>query len=397
MAKASAEPVEVRVELEDGDEVFWAIPLGDDRYRVDNFLACAAHIAPGDVVRCERKKGEKVPVVAEVVERGPFCAVGLVFDEDFVGEDLAGVVEAGLGMEVAPRGAAPRTPDAKSVESALKAFFKTKVGGIVAAFHALGCEPHFLAPTMMGLSVPRDSFDEVARILEAAPMSVGWDVLSGPDAPTPFAGPFDPEEEEEELEDEPPEPGTGVFAPFADFDMTVEELSLLQRERDTDRAGNLERRMDHFVDQRPDLAMRKLGFVPNIMKNGFTCVGVPGEGESSDLAFSVGFFYSYGHPELMLVGASVVAMQKVIEAIGQEIKRGGEQVVGPRDKKKLTENATRLVETLQKTLASQKLEAKKIAMPDEAFLEEYAYGYGWYFYRHFLDDANVPLLMARLA
>ncbi len=397
MAKSGAEPVEVRIALEDGDEVFWAIPLGDDRYQVDNFVACARHIAPGDVVRCAHKKGEKLPAVVEVVERGPFCAVGLVFEESFVGSDLAHVVEAGLGMEVAPKDAPPRKPDAKKAGRALENFFKTKVGGVVVALHALGCEPHFLGDTMMGLSVPRTAFDDVIRLLEGSPPFVGWEVMCDPDAPTPFAGPFDPPEEEEEPEDEEEaSEGTGAFAPFGDFDATETDLALLMSARDSDREGNLERRMEHFTEQAPALVMRKLGFVPNVMKHGFTCVGIPGGGGSSDLAFSIGFFYTYGYPELMLVGREVPAMHRVVESIGQAIKKGGAAVVHPPDRKKLTENAGRLVELIKETLDAQGLRATGVSRPTPDFLEEYAYSYGWYFYRHFLDDATVPLLMARL-
>ncbi len=189
----AAEPVQVRIPLREGDEVIWAEPLDDDTYRVDNFVATAAHIALGDVVRCKPAKSG-LPEVVAVVERGPFSALGLTFDAKLAGEDLKAVVDAGLGLEVAPTDAPPpEPPEPEKVDAVLRAFFETRVGELVRALTELGCEPHFFTATTMGLSVPHEALDEVKEMLDD--QGVDSELLSGPDEPAPYEGPFDPPEE----------------------------------------------------------------------------------------------------------------------------------------------------------------------------------------------------------
>jgi hypothetical protein len=192
---------------------------------------------------------------------------------------------------------------------------------------------------------------------------------------------------------------SGPFGPFKDFKADKVELASWAT---LDRAENLARRLAHFTKQNPSAVQRSLGFVPLIAQNRFTCVGVPGERGKRDLVCSVGLFYSFGYPDLMLRGdddqATVERLQPVIEAVGRRIAAAED--TGPVDLDRpdaraiLNRRAPRLAAIVQEELRAAGLKTDRVRSPDRAFLDDYAYGYGFYFYCHFLKPMSVPLLMA---
>ncbi len=144
-----------------------------------------------------------------------------------------------------------------------------------------------------------------------------------------------------------------------------------------------------------------LGFVPLVIENGFTCVVVPGEDADQDLAFSVGFFYSFGFPEVMLLadapGLGIEDLQPILMAAARRVVEDEEDDEGLEDEALLEARAERLADYVLDAIAERGLATDAVTSPDAPFLERYAYGYGWYFYRHFADTTQVPLLLARVA
>lgn len=192
-----------------------------------------------------------------------------------------------------------------------------------------------------------------------------------------------------------------AFDPFDDFEATPKDLERFARLLEEDPEANLIQRYDFFKKQDEDGTEQNLGFVPLIIENGFTCIGVPGEGSEKDLAFSVGFFYSLGFPEIMLLGEGknldVAKLQPIVQATAFRIlDEDEEDDESLSDEKLLDARAHRLAEYVFSAVEEAGLETEGVASPDAAFLDEYPYGYGWYFYRHFTDDVSVPLLLARL-
>ncbi len=139
---------EVRVPMSEPYWI-WVEPEGD-QWRVSSFPTFAQHVAPGDLVRCE---GD---TLAEVVERGPFYAVGVIFEGTPVSE-------------------------------------KTQV---LADLRALGCQLEHLVSESYGVSLPRQEWERVMTRLNETSESVGFEAMCGPDSPVPFSGPFEPDEED---------------------------------------------------------------------------------------------------------------------------------------------------------------------------------------------------------
>ena len=119
-------------------------------------------------------------------------------------------------------------------------------------------------------------------------------------------------------------PTTTPFAPFTDFRATPAEAEQLRQLLSDDLATNLEERFRFFLEQDPERVMTSLGFVPLILENAFTTIGVPRD-DGPDMAFSVGFHYALGLPDLMLLDLADVgigAMQPVIQEVGERLGEG---------------------------------------------------------------------------
>jgi hypothetical protein len=190
------------------------------------------------------------------------------------------------------------------------------------------------------------------------------------------------------------------FEPFDDFEASPAELARFAALLDEDPEKNLGERFEFFKRQDEHATEESLGFVPLIIENGFTCVGVPGEDEDKDLAFSVGFFYSFGFPEVMLLadapGLGIEDLQPILMGAARSLIEEEEDEDELEDEALLQARAERLAEYVFDAIAERGLSTDAVASPDAAFLERYAYGYGWYFYRHFADTTQVPLLLARV-
>ena len=180
------------------------------------------------------------------------------------------------------------------------------------------------------------------------------------------------------------------FKPFSDFTASSSELEELQQLRDEDRLRNLERRHLFFLRQNPEVAQAKLGFVPLIGGNLATVIGVPGEGEKPDLAYTVGWWYFFQTPEVMLIGEG--KGQQMADALSRVTPRLLEL---SRDLT-LPETYAPITAMVREELAAAGLEAGEVGTPTADFLKTHPFGYGSYFYAHFLDDHRAPLLSAEV-
>ncbi|MCE7872172.1 hypothetical protein DYH09_17580 [bacterium CPR1] len=109
------------------------------------------------------------------------------------------------------------------------------------------------------------------------------------------------------------------FEPFEDFQADEQTLAEFERLKREDRLENLSRRYLHFTEQNFRATLESLGFVPNIATNGFTNILV----QEENLVYTVGLFYSYSFPEIMLLGRSPAAtprrMRNVLQAVGEQL------------------------------------------------------------------------------
>src|SRR5581483_12269175 len=106
-----------------------------------------------------------------------------------------------------------------------------------------------------------------------------------------------------------------------------------------DKKVNLEKRWEFFISENPEWTERKLGFTPLIIKNGWAVIYIPKEDkEEPEFAYTIGLFYNYNHPELMMIGAHLSAKeyQAVLNAFGTLIKKG-DKVEAGKDYKEVIE------------------------------------------------------------
>jgi hypothetical protein len=79
------DPVKIRVPLSDEyeaeSETFWAIPLGDALYEIQNVPMLAEGLHVLDVVRCDEEPGH-LPIVREVVRPSGYRTIGIMFADE---------------------------------------------------------------------------------------------------------------------------------------------------------------------------------------------------------------------------------------------------------------------------------------------------------------------------
>lgn len=189
------------------------------------------------------------------------------------------------------------------------------------------------------------------------------------------------------------------FEPFEDFSIDEPTRAEFERLKRDDLLENLAQRYLYFTKQNPRAAMESLGFVSNIAKNGFTNVLL----QEENLVYTVGLFYSYTFPEIMLLGRSSAAtptkMRNVLQAVGESLS--DEQPVPPEawqpNAPVFFQQRARAMSTRYfQALAAEGLKCKTLTNASDDFLDRYPYGYGFYFYAHFLDDHRCPILCSEV-
>lgn len=185
------------------------------------------------------------------------------------------------------------------------------------------------------------------------------------------------------------------FEPFTDF--TASPLDM-QKFHDLDRQQNLEQRHAFFVAQDAECAKSNLDFVPAMIKNGFAAVGVTGE---PNMAYSIGYWYSYFTPELILVGeVPIEKLQQVLTAIGKALAQapGNEADFDASPSAYLPTRVEVIGQHLMPALAQAGLKAETFTPADMKFLDQHPYGAGGYFYAHFLDNPWAsPILCSQVS
>lgn len=162
---------------------------------------------------------------------------------------------------------------------------------------------------------------------------------------------------------------------FFDVETSAEERAELKKTLATDKQENLTTRYELFGGRGLEIP----GFVEQVIESGWSCCVFPADDEETpDLTYSVGLFYRHGHPEIMVLSRDddTVNVKSTLDRLEREIADG--KVVAKGD-------------TLEIGDKKAVLEA-----PAEADLAKFPFGYGGFFYRHFMDTTEVPLLLARL-
>lgn len=190
------------------------------------------------------------------------------------------------------------------------------------------------------------------------------------------------------------------FEPFEDFQADEQTMAEFERLKREDRLENLSRRYLYFTEQNLRATLESLGFVPNIARNGFTNILV----QEENLVYTVGLFYSYSYPEIMMLGRSPAAtpqkMRNVLQAVGEKLV--DEQPVSPevwQDNPPafFQQRARTMSKWYFQALASEGLKCNTLTNASNEFLDRYPYGYGFYFYAHFLDDHRCPILCSEVS
>lgn len=191
-----------------------------------------------------------------------------------------------------------------------------------------------------------------------------------------------------------------AFEPFEDFDADADAMGRFRQLLLSDPAENLSQRFKFFAQQNPALAVQHLGFVPKIIKQGYACAYVPEDA----MVFSIGFWYTYRYPELMLLPAAPSAtperMELVLSSIAEKLASGPPVDASgwQRNPQAFLQARAREIGALfSEALSRQQLRAEALVNASEDFLNEHPYGFGWYFYRHFADDFRAPLLCAHVS
>ena len=178
-----------------------------------------------------------------------------------------------------------------------------------------------------------------------------------------------------------------------------DELARLMRLRQDDPDLNIAERFQYFVSKDPILTEKQFGFVRKIVKHGFTVIGIRELG----LAYTVGLWYSYAFPELMLVagesGATLERMNGVLQDTGEllwEEEPVRESEWRPNPREFLEPRAREIGQLAFAAMEKHGLKTDAFHNAEQDFLKAYPYGYGWHFYQHFADENEVPILRAVL-
>jgi hypothetical protein len=97
--------------------------------------------------------------------------------------------------------------------------------------------------------------------------------------------------------------------------------------RQKDPGKSLAERWKKILAGRPDLARRRLGYVPLIMAHRWAVIAIPEEG----FAYTIGLRYHFGQPEILLAaqGLAPEELKQILNAIGQYVALGNR--IGPRE------------------------------------------------------------------
>lgn len=179
------------------------------------------------------------------------------------------------------------------------------------------------------------------------------------------------------------------FGPYADFEATPEQHEELAALLWLDRRRNLMRRFDHFAQQDPDRTVTEFGYVPLVVRHGFATVSLS-RFRGPSAVCSIGWFYSFGVPDVLLIDSR----WRVELDLGHAVERAGRLLARRQgslaDLPPERAASKAVIRALQ--WAAQPL--RRLAPADADALELHPYAKGRYFYRHFMDRTQVPLLIA---
>ncbi|MCA8923825.1 MAG: hypothetical protein KDD82_18590 [Planctomycetes bacterium] len=178
------------------------------------------------------------------------------------------------------------------------------------------------------------------------------------------------------------------FEPFDDFSATPDEHEELAALLWQDKRRNLLRRFTYFSDQDPERVVARMGFVPLVVQHGFATLSLS-RSRGPSAVCTVGWFYSFGVPDVILIDTR----WRVELDLGHALERAGKQLAqrGYRFRGLPPERAASKAVRRGLQWAAQPLRSLRPARDED--LELHPYGFGSYFYRHYMDRLDVPLLV----
>lgn len=103
-SSGSTEMVKVSVDIPNhwaaGSESLWALPLGDNRYQLENVPFYAYDLNFGDIVEAVPASPADQPRVLRVIERGGHQTIRVIFDTDVLAETCVEYVQSLASLDV---------------------------------------------------------------------------------------------------------------------------------------------------------------------------------------------------------------------------------------------------------------------------------------------------------
>lgn len=146
-----------------------------------------------------------------------------------------------------------------------------------------------------------------------------------------------------------------------------------------DKTENLRKRLEFFMAKDPDFSKTKLRFVPRIIDHQWVVwFFYQKKTNEPALAYSIGFFYNFNQPEVMIIGGEMKpeGYQALIDHLGNFIKSGG-TFLADKDYSELFQVDGPL----------------KFEQATKEILKEFPYGFGRAFYARFQDLEEAPPIL----
>jgi hypothetical protein len=200
--------------------------------------------------------------------------------------------------------------------------------------------------------------------------------------------------------------------PGYEFYIPEENLARFQALLEKDKSENLIARYNYFLEANEDLVRRRLGFVPIIYEYYWACIFIePDRQNKTPFAYSIGLFYEFAHPEVILIGGDLNPDQYkyLINEIGCHVRDKGPLFVDKDYRDQLLPKSTTKIEDTGDDIVHIQLPYDEGVFPslkaplifreyDATIENQFPCGFLYSFYRNFADmgDLRPPVLVADL-
>ncbi|SRR5260221_10338589 len=145
-----------------------------------------------------------------------------------------------------------------------------------------------------------------------------------------------------------------------------------------DKQENLEKRWNFFMSEEPEWTQRKLGFTPMVIEHKWAVIFIPAEGKDPEFAFTIGLYYNFKSPEILIIGAGLDQDQykRFLNSLGHLVKSGKKLQAGVDYGPDIELSVSLIFEKA-----------------NDKILKKFPYGYGGVFYTNFADTGKTPPIL----